>query len=133
MLKSRNRAGRFRKQGTIQYLPRTLSNTPNAFNSPDLVGGWRNYKTGIWFNLRPLDGRELVYAAQITADATHLIECRWFAPAGVDAIMRMAFPDPAAPDPKTGRPPKVRYFNFDFVNDLEERHVELNIHCHEAV
>jgi head-tail adaptor len=120
-----------RKRGRIQYLPKAqLSQNPNAFNEPDLVGGWRTLVT-VWFNLRPITGRELWYAGQITGDATHLIECR-FVP-GVTPAMRLAYSDPTSPDPNTGKLGKARFFNFDHVEDLEERHIELAIQCHESV
>jgi hypothetical protein len=130
MLRPRNRAGRFRKRGTIQYLPKSLAANANEFNEPDLTA-WKPFLADVWFNLKGITGREIYYGHEIVGDASHLIECRFIA--GVTPAMRMAFFDQYQLDPATGKLGKQRFFNFDYVDDLENRHVELYIQCHEPV
>lgn len=114
-------AGKKRKRIQIQALP---ANPPavNAYNEQDLVGAWVTQKT-VWASIEPKDGREFVWAAAVTADATHIVMIRYYR--GLSAKMRFLYHDP-----QTGTD---RALNIRFVQDVEEKHIDMVCWCKESV
>jgi head-tail adaptor len=112
------KAGELRKRGQIQQLPDPTGSQANrnAANEPDLTGNWKKF-ADVWFKIVRLSGREQQYAEQIAAGATDLLTIRYFP--GVLPGMRIVFTDPQVK--------KKRVFNFTFINDVEERHYQMEI------
>lgn len=67
------RAGRLKRRVTFQ---RNEPATRDDYGQP--VENWQDIAT-VWASIRPLSGRELWYARQTLATATHQIVCRWSA------------------------------------------------------
>jgi SPP1 family predicted phage head-tail adaptor len=72
--------------------------------------------------VEPISGRELVYAGQVAADATHLVTIRYYQ--GLSEKMRLLYTDD-----RTG---VKRYFNISFAKDWEEAHVWHLCYCSES-
>jgi SPP1 family predicted phage head-tail adaptor len=64
------RIGRFRQRVALQ----SLTETPDSFGQP--IQSWTTVGT-YWAWVRPLQGRELMHAKQIVAEATHAVSMRW--------------------------------------------------------
>jgi SPP1 family predicted phage head-tail adaptor len=112
------KAGKLRKRIQIQALP--ASPAMNSFNEPTFAD-WATAAT-VWGSVEPLSGRELVFAAQVLADATHMVTIRYYR--GLTAKMRFLYVDDA-----TGA---NRIFNIAFIKDVAEGHREMQCLCNEA-
>lgn len=112
-------AGKLRKRVQIQALPAVQAMDPN-FHEPTYAD-WATVDTW-WASVEPLSGRELVYAGQVAADATHLVTVRYYQ--GLTERMRFLYVDD-----RTGL---TRYFNVSFVKDVEERHIQQQCYCQES-
>lgn len=112
-------AGKLRKRVQIQALP-TVQAIDQNWNEPT-YGDWTK-QADVWASIEPLSGRELVYAGQVAADATHLVTVRYFQ--GLMERMRFLYVDDA-----TGA---TRLFNISFVKDPEENHVLQMCYCQES-
>lgn len=112
-------AGSLRKRVQIQALPASQAMEPNWNEA--LYTDWTAQGT-VWASIEPLSGRELVYANQVAADATHLVTVRYFQ--GLAERMRFVYAD--------DRTAQTRYFNISFVKDVEERHIQQQCYCQES-
>jgi len=111
-------AGKLRKRVEVQQLPVPQAQNP-AWNEPTF-GDWATVAVR-WAWVQPVSGRELVYAQQLSAEATHQITLRYYA--GLTARMRLKYTDD-----RTGA---VRYFGVEYVKDADERHVYQQCVCRE--
>jgi SPP1 family predicted phage head-tail adaptor len=119
------RPGPLRNRLTIQQLPAGLaSKAPNAFNETDLLGAWLPLAT-VWAEIKPLTGRELLWAQSIVADVTHQVTIRYFAGLAQTPKMRFLYRDP-----KSGT---QRIFNIVAILNDEERNRRMTVLCREPV
>src|SRR4051812_10415124 len=106
------KAGRMRKRVEAQKLPASQA-LDASWNEPT-YGDWATDAT-VWASIEPLSGRELVFAGQVAADATHMVAVRYYQ--GLGPRWRFKYTD--------DRTNIVRYFNIVFVKDVGERHREM--------
>lgn len=104
------RAGTLRHRITIEQ----PAETQNAHGEP--VVTWSALAT-CWASVEPLSGRELLMAQQVNAEITHRARLRYVA--GVMAKQRVQH--------------QGRYFDINAVRNIDERKVELELLCQEAV
>jgi len=94
-------AGQCDRLATIEYTTTTK----------DAVGGdvpaW-NTLTTCWVSLEPYRGAKNIFAQQLRPTISHSIFTPWFATPAVDASMRITFDS--------------RYFNIQYILDLDNRH-----------
>jgi SPP1 family predicted phage head-tail adaptor len=106
------RAGRLRHRITIQEFRVTGRN---------VIGGevkdWVNVAT-VWAGIEPIRGREYLAADQPRAELTHRVPMR-YRPGIVPTTMRVKYGS--------------RVFDIKSVIDPDERHVDLELMCTEAV
>jgi len=121
-------AGKYRKRLQLQALPAGQAKDPQ-WNEPT-YGDWAPVTDYVgtpmppmWGSVEPLSGKELVWASEVVADATHLVKVRYYH--GLTSRMRFLYVDDV-----TGA---TRILNIEYVKDVEERHVEYWCICHEAV
>ena len=118
-------AGRLRWQVQLQSLPSPSSplSRPNDFNEPNYdPSQWTSYAT-VWACIRPLSGRELLWAREIVADVTHNVELRYLK--GILPKHRILYQDMYGG--------QTRVLNILAVMDDEERHRWLDLLCRESV
>lgn len=113
------KSGELKKRVQVQALPASQAMDPK-WNEPT-YGDWATQAT-VWAGVEPLSGRELVYAGQVAADATHQVKVRFYK--GLTPRMRFLYVDDV-----TG---VSRLFNIVFVKDLNERHKEMQCFCQES-
>jgi len=114
-------AGRLRKRLQLQALPAAPPTAAGWTEQLQADADWATLAT-LWGEVKPLTGRELSYANEVVADATHLVTTRYYP--NVTAKMRFKYTDD-----RTGA---VRIFNIADPTDVEERHVKLECLVHEA-
>lgn len=108
-------AGKLRHRVVIE------KNTPSldAYGQP--VPGWPPGGGAVfalrWASVEPLRGRELFTAQQVKPDVTHRVRLRWLK--GLTTAMRIRHAG--------------RYLNIDSIINRDERNIELELICHEAV
>ena len=112
-------AGQLTKRVSLQALPANQAKSVQ-WNEPT-YGDWSTAAT-VWGKIEPLSGRELVFAAQVVADATHQVTVRYYA--GLSPRMRFLYTDDV-----TGA---QRTLNIEYVKDEDERHVKQICFCREA-
>lgn len=104
------RAGDLRHRVTIQQLVTVY----DEYNQP--VEMWQDLTT-VWAAIEPLSGREYWQAKAVNAEVTHRVRMRYRA--GITPEMRLVF--------------NGRVFEILAVLNLEERNIELQLLCKEAV
>lgn len=104
------RAGRLRHRVTIEQ----VSEDVDSAGGP--IKEWTSINT-VWANVRPVRGREFSGAAQVTAEVTHRVFMRYLA--NLTSADRLVF--------------EGRVFDIESVINIDERNVELEILCTEAV
>lgn len=77
---------------------------------------WTTIKT-VWASIEPASGKQLFVAQQIQAEASHVVEMRYYP--GVTAEYRVKF--------------GTRIFAVNFVRNVEERNIKYELYCKEAV
>lgn len=110
------RIGALRQRLTLQ----SLVETKDAYGQ--MVKSWATVAT-VYGEVRPLQGRELVNAAQIKADLTHLVTMRYI--------------DSLEPGKRTVPSERIlfkgRTLNIIDVANVDERDRTLVLHCQELV
>ena len=102
------RAGKLNRRATIQQL---VAGSPSQNTSGEPEEAWTDYKT-FWANIRPLKGRELISAQQISSDVEGEIRLRYStASSAITTKMRASYGG--------------KIYNLIAIVNVEERNVEL--------
>lgn len=114
----------------LQALPSPTGSLsrPNDFNEPSYdPSQWTTYagdaRNPVWACIKPLSGRELLWAREIVADVTHNVELRYLK--GILPKHRILYQDLWGG--------QTRVLNILAVLDDEERHRWLDLLCRESV
>lgn len=103
------RAGRLRHRVTIQQL---TAGSPNQKGTGEPDSAWTDVAT-VYADVRPLSGRQLLLAQQVSSEVTTEIEIRYRA--GVTAAMRAVLGSTV--------------YEIKAVIDPEQRHIRLILQC----
>jgi len=107
---NQTRIGDLRNKITIQV----QSSTKDDYGA--LIETWTDVKT-IWAAVNPINGREYFAAESVNSEITHRVKARYTS--GITPDMRVKF--------------GTRYFNILSIINYEERNIELQLMCREAV